>query len=60
MDAVKQIFYAFGDRTATLDDSHKLGLIAFDDRRTKMLDLTDKVRAIIHTFEDDAPQNVHT
>ena len=43
MDAVKQIFYAFGDRTATLDDSHKLGLIAFDNRMTKMLDLTDQV-----------------
>ena len=43
MDAVKQIFYAFVDRTATLDDSHKLGLIAFDHEMEKMLDLTDQV-----------------
>ena len=53
MEAVKQIFYAFGDRTATLDNSHgvhKLGLISFDSSITKMLDLTDKVRMDVAMF----------
>ena len=62
MDAVKQIFYAFGDRTGTLDNSHgvhKLGLISFDDRIEKMLDLTNKVRALDHTCLQYGCYEVH-
>ena len=55
MDAVKQIFYAFGDRTATLSNAHgvhKLGLIKFDHQTHKMLDLTDEVRALVRLMID--------
>ena len=50
MDAVKQIFYAFGDRTATLSNAHgvhKLGLIKFDHQNRKILDLTDEVSYLV-------------
>lgn len=54
MDAVKQIFYAFRDRVDTLDtsqdthQSHQLGLIQFDNKIDKMLDLTPA----LDTFEN--------
>lgn len=41
MEAVKAMFYAFRDRTATLGQGlHEIGLIQFDDRVEQLLDLT--------------------
>ena len=41
IDAVKQVFYAFRDRTETLGKGkHKIGLIQFDNEIETMLDLT--------------------
>ena len=60
MDAVKQIFYAFGDRTATLSNAHgihKLGLIKFDHTNQTILALTDEVRALIRLRTTRASDN---
>jgi len=44
MEAVKQMFYAFRDRTDNVGrGSHQLGLVQFDDEIDRMLDLTNKL-----------------
>jgi ubiquitin-conjugating enzyme E2 D/E len=49
MDAVKQVFYAFRDRVDLLGrGKHEIGLIQFDDKVEKMLDLTSS----LNLFED--------
>ena len=55
MEAVKQIFYAFRDRVDTLDTSegtHQLGLIQFDDKIDKMLDLTPALNNFEQIVDD--------
>lgn len=55
MEAVKQIFYAFRDRVDTLDSSagtHQLGLIQFDDKIDKMLDLTPALNNFEQIVDD--------
>ena len=55
MDAVKQVFYAFRDRTETLGKGkHKIGLIQFDNEIETMLDLTTSLNdfeAIVDDIE---------
>ena len=43
MDAVKQVFYAFRDRTETLQATHELGLIQFDSEVETLLPLTSSL-----------------
>jgi ubiquitin-protein ligase len=52
MEAVKQVFYAFRDRTETLSGRHKLGLIQFDNEVETLLDLTDSLD-LFETIVDD-------
>jgi ubiquitin-conjugating enzyme E2 D/E len=55
MEAVKVMFYAFRDRAATMGQGfHHMGLISFDNRVEKMLDLTsqlDRFEAIVDDLE---------
>eukprot|EP00927_Polykrikos_kofoidii_P038292 TRINITY_DN32636_c0_g1_i1.p1 TRINITY_DN32636_c0_g1~~TRINITY_DN32636_c0_g1_i1.p1 ORF type:complete len:575 (-),score=98.94 TRINITY_DN32636_c0_g1_i1:122-1846(-) len=56
MEAVKVMFYAFRDRVENVGKagSHELGLIQFDDRVTRLLDLTprlDRFEAIVDDVE---------
>lgn len=49
MEAVKQMFYAFRDRTETVGrGGHEIGLIQFDDTVERMLDLSRR----LDRFED--------
>mmetsp|Transcript_9135 Transcript_9135/g.20139 ORF Transcript_9135/g.20139 Transcript_9135/m.20139 type:complete len:571 (+) Transcript_9135:62-1774(+) len=44
MDGVKQMFYAFRDRTETLGaGAHRLGLVQFDIQIERMLELTERL-----------------
>jgi len=55
MDAVKQIFYAFRDRTETLFDMgshHQIGLIQFDNEVTKMLETTSSLEEFEEIIDD--------
>jgi ubiquitin-protein ligase len=56
MDAVKQVFYAFRDRTGTVGGagSHCLGLLQFDDRVERMLEPSsdlDVFEAVVDSME---------
>jgi ubiquitin-conjugating enzyme E2 D/E len=55
MDAVKQVFYAFRDRTSTLGaGAHKLGLIQFDTEVEQMMELSadlEKFEAIVDDMQ---------
>jgi ubiquitin-protein ligase len=52
MDAVKQVFYAFRDRTETLPTKHELGLIQFDDEVETMLSLTSSLDLFEEIVDD--------
>jgi Mg-chelatase subunit ChlD len=66
MDAVKQCFYVFRDRTeALLEDSrrHSLGLIQFDDRVLEMLPLTvdlDLFEAVVDDIKPRASTAIYS
>ena len=55
MDAVKQVFYAFRDRTETLGSAlHEVGLIKFDEKIDTILSPTsslDKFEKIVDKIE---------
>jgi Mg-chelatase subunit ChlD len=65
MDAVKQCFSAFRDRTDALEDSkqHALGLIQFDDRVEKMSPLTvdlDRFEAVVDDLQPRASTAIYS
>merc|ERR1712117_344747 len=55
MEAVKAMFYAFRDRVDSVScGTHQLGLVQFDDRIERLLDLTprlDRFEAIVDDME---------
>jgi len=57
MDAVKQCFYAFRDRTETLGSgAHQLGLFQFDSVVEEMLALTDVLDSFEAVVDDMRPR----
>jgi len=57
MDAVKQVFYAFRDRTESLGNgAHKVGLFQFDNVVEEMLSLTDALDSFESAVDDMRPR----
>jgi len=57
MDAVKQVFYAFRDRTETLGHgAHQVGLFQFDSIVEEMLPLTDALDTFEAVVDDMQPR----